>query len=281
MKRKAILATLAAAICSPFLSHAQVYMERENFKLRSISGPRSEQGVARGVYGDTGISWRDPATHPFGKALTYPDYIMWHTDESDFDAYVAADWTVTNTGAATQALAAGDGGLLLFTNSAAGADIAQIERKVAAFRTVGKVASAPGVPQYFGCKLKVDSAANGDFLVGLVKPTANAFTTGITDGIWFQKIAGAAIDFKIVSSGAGTTTVAGIANAADNTFISLEWCYDGNVIWYGVNGAILGSVADTNVPAAVDTGPAFALRNNTAVARTLTLDHFSAGKYRG
>jgi hypothetical protein len=281
MKRKAVLATLAAAISAPFLSHAQVYMERENFKLRSISGPKSEQGVPRGVFFDTGISWRDPATHPFGKALGYPDGVQWHIDESDFDNYIAADWTVTSTGAATQALAAGDGGLLLLTNSAAGADLTQIERKVAAFRSVGKVASAPGVPQFFGCRLKVDSAANADFVVGIIKPTVNAFTTGLVDGIWFQKIAGAAIDFKIVSSGAGTTTAAGIANAVDNTFISLEWCYDGNVVWYGVNGAILGSVVDTNVPAAVDTGPALALRNNTAVARTMTIDHFTAGKYRG
>ena len=46
----------------------------------------------------------------------------YHTYFNDFDTYLASDWTITTTedgtGSATEALADGDGGLLLVTNAA-------------------------------------------------------------------------------------------------------------------------------------------------------------------
>ena len=68
-----------------------------------------------------------------------PDPTLFHEYNQDFDQYVAADWTVTATGSTTQALAAGDGGWLLITNSAANADICEVQKVPASFSlTSGK-----------------------------------------------------------------------------------------------------------------------------------------------
>ena len=58
---------------------------------------------------------------PMGQLLI-PDPTSVHTFLEDFDVYTAADWTVTEVGVATQALADGDGGQLLITNAAADDD---------------------------------------------------------------------------------------------------------------------------------------------------------------
>ena len=59
-------------------------------------------------------------TSPFA-GLRMPDPTLYHTYLDDFDQFVAADWTVTETQAgATQALTAGDGGWLALVNSAGG-----------------------------------------------------------------------------------------------------------------------------------------------------------------
>jgi len=54
--------------------------------------------------------------------LKAPAPHKYHTYFNDFDTYLASDWTITTTedgtGSATEALADGDGGLLLVTNAA-------------------------------------------------------------------------------------------------------------------------------------------------------------------
>ena len=50
------------------------------------------------------------------------DPTLYHAYFEDFDEYHAVNWTVTETGAATQALTNADGGVLLVTNAAADDD---------------------------------------------------------------------------------------------------------------------------------------------------------------
>ena len=58
--------------------------------------------------------------------IKQPDPTKYHLFHEDFDKYTAADWVITTTeagsGAATEALAAGDGGLLVITNDDADND---------------------------------------------------------------------------------------------------------------------------------------------------------------
>jgi thiazole synthase ThiGH ThiG subunit len=69
---------------------------------------------------------------------------------------------VTETQAgATQALTAGDGGLLLLTNTAADDDLVALQKTPAAFTlTAGKRA-------FFACKFKVSDAAQSDVAIGM------------------------------------------------------------------------------------------------------------------
>src|SRR5262249_5851515 len=60
--------------------------------------------------------------------LKMPDPAFYHSIFDDFDKYTAADWVVTETDSgATEALAAGDGGLLLLQNTAANADLVSLQ----------------------------------------------------------------------------------------------------------------------------------------------------------
>jgi hypothetical protein len=72
--------------------------------------------------------------------LAMPAPTLFHTYMEDFDYYVAGDWTVTETDAgATEALADGDGGLLLLTNTAADNDLVAMQKKGNSFTfTAGK-----------------------------------------------------------------------------------------------------------------------------------------------
>ena len=76
---------------------------------------------------------------PNGFGNVGPDSIMnalrqafaprYHTFFDDFDTYTAGQWTVTETDAgATQALADGDGGWLLITNTATEDDLVSMQK---------------------------------------------------------------------------------------------------------------------------------------------------------
>ena len=56
-------------------------------------------------------------------------FVGYHTYVDDFDYFVAANYTITKTQVgATTALANGDGGLLLITNTTASSDQVQLTR---------------------------------------------------------------------------------------------------------------------------------------------------------
>src|SRR5262245_58238382 len=52
---------------------------------------------------------------------------FYHQLFNDFDAFVAADWVVSATGAATETIVAGDGGILQLTNTGALNDLVSIQ----------------------------------------------------------------------------------------------------------------------------------------------------------
>src|SRR6185312_568221 len=112
-------------------------------------------------------------------SLTTVDPQQLHTYWNDFDTYTAGDWVVTVVGSGTAALTAGDGGLLLVTNSAADNDAVTLQKTPAAFAmTAGKAA-------WFACRFNVSDATQSDVQVGLV--IVDTTPLDATDGIFFQK----------------------------------------------------------------------------------------------
>jgi hypothetical protein len=202
---------------------------------------------------------------------------LFHTYFNDFDTYVAGDWTVTETDSgATQALTAGDGGLLLITNTAADNDLVALQKNPAAFTfTAGK-------KTFFRCRFKVSDATQSDLVFGL--QVVDTTPLDVTDGIYFLKADGAAtVDFICrKNASTGSTSAAAVATMANDTFIELGFYYDGqSKVAYEVNGSVLGSLdaSSTYLPDTTCT-VSFALQNGEAVAKTMTVDYVYVAKER-
>lgn len=209
--------------------------------------------------------------------MVQPDPTLFHTYFNDFDTYVAGDWTVTETDSgATQALTAGDGGLLLITNTAADNDLVALQKNPAAFTfTAGK-------KTFFRCRFKVSDATQSDLVFGL--QVVDSTPLDVTDGIYFLKADGAATVNFICRKNAstGSITASAVATMADDTFIELGFYYDGqSSVAYEVNGSVLGSLdaSSTYLPDTTCT-VSFALQNGEAVAKTMTVDYVYVAKER-
>jgi hypothetical protein len=209
--------------------------------------------------------------------MVQPDPTLFHTYFNDFDTYVAGDWTVTETDSgATQALTAGDGGLLLVTNTAADDDLVALQKNPAAFTfTAGK-------KTFFRCRFKVSDATQSDVVFGL--QVVDATPLDVTDGIYFLKADGAAtVNFVCrKNASTGSTSALAVATMANDTFIELGFYYDGeSKVAYEVNGSVLGSL-DASSAYLPDTTctVSFALQNGEAVAKTMTVDYIYVAKER-
>lgn len=204
-----------------------------------------------------------------------PDPKLYHQYFNDFDTYVAADWVVTATGAATEALAAGNGGWLLLTNSAANNDLVALQKTPSSF-TLDTTK-----PSWFEASFKVSDATKSALVMGL--QVIDTTPLDVTDGIYFLKSA-ASTSVAIISrkdATTGSTTATAIATMADDTFIKLGWYYDGaGKLIYSVNGVIGGSLDITNFFPDTAVTVSFALQNGEAVAKTMTLDFLVASQER-
>jgi hypothetical protein len=205
------------------------------------------------------------------------DATKFHTFFDDFDTYTAGDWTVTETNSgATQALTAGDGGLLLVTNTAADDDLVALQKNPAAFTfTAGK-------KLFFRARFKVSDATQSDLVFGL--QVVDTSPLDVTDGVYFLKADGSTAVSVICRKNAttGSTSASSIATLANDTFITLGFAYDGEGnVAYEVNGAVVGSL-DASSAYLPDTTctVSFALQNGEAVAKTMTVDFIYVAKER-
>jgi hypothetical protein len=206
--------------------------------------------------------------------LGQPAATEFHTYFEDFDYYAAADWTVTETQAgATQALADGDGGLLLLTNTAADDDLVSLQKVGESFRF------ATGKKLFFEARFKVSDATQSDVVIGL--QITDTTPLDVTDGVFFIKADGAAtVNFRVEKNNTATTA-SSIATMANDTYIRLGFYYDGvSAVQYFVNGTYTGSSVTTNLPDDEDLTVTFAIQNGEAVAKTMTVDYIYVAKER-
>jgi hypothetical protein len=206
--------------------------------------------------------------------LAMPAPTLFHTYYEDFDYYVAANWTVTETQAgATQALTDGDGGLLLLTNTAADNDLVALQKVGESYRF------ASGKKLFFEARFKVSEATQSDVVMGL--QITDATPLDVTDGVFFIKADGSTSVSLLVEKNNTATTTSSVATMADDTFIRLGFYYDGaSAIQYFVNGALGGTSVTTNLPDDEDMTVSFAIQNGEAVAKTMTVDYIFVAKER-
>ena len=202
------------------------------------------------------------ANYPIPRTASLIEYF------NDFMTYTAGDWVVTETQAgATQALTAGSGGLLLLTNSAADNDLIALQ-KTPAMLDLSATKQA-----WFSCRFKISDATQSDFVFGM--QVVDTTPLDVTDGIYFLKADGAATVDIICRKNAttGSTSAASIATAVSDTFIQLDWYYDGaGYLFYAVNGTVSGSLSVADYFPDTSVTMSFAVQNGEAVAKTMTVD---------
>jgi hypothetical protein len=223
-----------------------------------------------------------PARFPFGVTNVAPttnlaqygrtDPASWHQYFTDFDYYVAGDWTITSVGAATQALTDIDGGALLLTNAAADDNSCFFNKKGESFLF------ATGKKLIFKARFKVSDATQSDLVIGL--QITDTTILAVSDGVFFQKDDGDAfLDFLVEKNGTASTAVA--ATLVTDTFVVVGFYYDGkSEIQYFVNDALVGIHPTTNLVDDEELTVSFGVQNGEAVAKTMTIDYIFAAKER-
>lgn len=206
------------------------------------------------------------------------DPTIMHTYFNDFDSYVAANWTVTETNAsATQALTDADGGVLLITNTSADNDLVALQKVGESFTF------ASGKQLYFKARFKVSNATQSDVIMGL--QITDTTPLAVSDGVYFYKPDDAATMNFIVTKDSTATTKSAILTMSDDTYVTVAFYYDGSstIYYYGgtdsLNPTLLGSSVTTNMPT-TELTVSFALQNGSAVARTMSVDYIFVAKER-
>lgn len=197
------------------------------------------------------------------------DPSVFHTYWNDFDVFTAGDWTGTATGSVTNAVAAGNGGILSMANSAANNDLDSLQLKAASFAIVA------GYKAWFKCRVNISNATNAELTIGLIQTTTTPLT--VTDGIYFSKAAASTTLTGNIAKSSAITTVTPVATLANTTYVNLGWYYDGasSVKFYVNNVFIIGTTTLTNLPTA-NLNLTIAVANGTAAANTLLVDYIGA-----
>ena len=210
--------------------------------------------------------------------LKAPAPHKYHTYFNDFDTYLASDWTITTTedgtGSATEALADGDGGLLLVTNAAGDNDhdFFQLVKEGYKYEAGKQLA--------FHMRFKTNDATQTDIVAGL--QLTDTSPLDVTDGIFFLKADGAATISFIVEKNSTQSTLTLPNSLADDTFMTLGFVYDPKDQKFHVfqNNVLAGTVVSTNAPDDEELTVSFGIQNGAAAAKTLTVDYIGASKER-
>ena len=210
--------------------------------------------------------------------LKAPAPHKYHTYFNDFDTYLASDWTITTTedgtGSATEALADGDGGLLLVTNAAGDNDhdFFQLVKEGYKYEAGKQLA--------FHMTIKTNDATQTDIVAGL--QLTDTSPLDVTDGIFFLKADGAATISFIVEKNSTQSTLTLPNSLADDTFMTLGFVYDPKDQKFHVfqNDVLAGTIVSTNAPDDEELSVSFGIQNGAAAAKTLTVDYIGASKER-
>ena len=210
--------------------------------------------------------------------LKAPAPHKYHAYFNDFDTYLASDWTITTTedgtGSATEALADGDGGLLLVTNAAGDNDhdFFQLVKEGYKYESGKQLA--------FNIRFKTNDATQTDIVAGL--QLTDTTPLDVTDGIFFLKADGAATISFIVEKDSTQSTLTLPNSLADDTFMTVGFVYDPKDQKFHVfqNNVLAGTVVSTNAPDNEELALSFGIQNGAAAAKTLTVDYIGASKER-
>lgn len=208
-----------------------------------------------------------------------PDPTQVHTWFDDFDQYVAADWTITETGTGTRAVGNLDNGILVITNGATddNANFLQWSGNTNA-ATVETWKFVSGKPLWFKSRFKISDATQSDLVLGLA--ITDTTPLSVSDGVYFLKADGSTtLNLLVTKNSTSTTTAA--ATLANDTYVTVGFVYDGaSRIDVYLDDVRVGSSVTTNLPDDEELTITFGIQNGEAVAKILSLDYIFVSKER-
>lgn len=240
-------------------------------------------------------SYRD--TDPFSD-IPYQDTSLYHIYYNDFDAFITGNWTTTQIGAGSQALVAGDGGILQTVTGAVASNSVSTQNLFPSFATVAG-------QRFWGRFLFSVDSLLANVIVGKTNATTTPYTGGqLTDGVWMSTSGGTGVISVNIAAGGtiatintGVSLVAGLANQC-----RFSWYWDGGVYQAAPNGRIVATLDGAGVtakwigefggssssatafpagfPSAVNTTIQFDIQAQTGVARTMNMDMITLQKER-
>lgn len=207
--------------------------------------------------------------------FTMPDPTEVHVFMEDFDYYVAASWTETETGS-TGSVAIGDvdHGALVVTTGSADNDNEFVQKIGESFKIVS------GKKLWFKARFKVSDATQSDFVIGL--QITDTSPLAVTDGVYFMKDDGDAnLDFYSTKDSTSSSASA-IATVADDTYLTAGFYYDGKGnIEYFVNDVKKGTLTpSTALPDDEELTISFGIQAGEAASKVMTVDYVFAAKER-
>jgi len=212
------------------------------------------------------------------------DPTKYHIFHDDFDKYTASDWVITTTeggsGAATEALADGDGGLLVITNDDADNDADFLQWAGGSGGVIESFKYETGKQLFFKSRFKTSDADATDIVMGLqITDTA---PLDVSDGIFFLLTDGDETPQFIVEKDGTQTTLSLPNDMADDTFMTLGFVYSPADQKFHVfqDNVLAGTVVSTNAPDDEELAISFGVQNGAAAAKVLTVDYITAGKER-
>lgn len=216
----------------------------------------------------------NPASHPLGSYVA-PSPTKLHEWFNDFDTYTAGDWTVTETQAgATQAITAGDGGLLALVNSAADDDLNAIQLVQETFLW------ASTKQFWLRARFKISDATESDLIIGAYITDTSPLASLPSDGLFFHKADGSAsLTFQARKNGTSSSVTMGTL-VADTFYVATAY-WDGSQWNVWLDDSPVGTITDTtNVVDDEEIAVGMAVQNGEAVAKTLTVDYLLVSKER-
>jgi hypothetical protein len=186
------------------------------------------------------------------------EMVEWHPDTHTLTS------VEVGAGSSVIAITGAKGGVAVITNAANEDDGLSIQLKGESFRLNG------GHPLYFGTRLKISDATQSDLLVGLCI-TDTTLLGGMTDGVYFRKVDGAtALNFVLEKN--STETTAAVHTMANDTYVTLEFYFDGTYVDTYVNNVLQTRIATTNLPDDEELTPSIEFLNGEAAVKTCSID---------
>lgn len=212
-------------------------------------------------------------------SYTMPDPTSAHTWFDDFDDYVAAEWTITETGTGTRAIGNLDGGVLVITNAAADDDANFLQWSGAtASATVETWRFQSGKPLWFKARFKLSDVVQSDFVMGL--QITDTTPLAATDGLYFLKSDGSAV-LNLLATFNSTSTTTPVGTLVNDTYVDVAYKYDGgSKIDVFLNDVRVGTSVTTNLVTDEDLTISFGVQNGEAVAKVLSVDYIFVSKKR-